>query len=127
MRMVPIQSIAPDENMNRAETLMWRYNQANPEAEYYPDIPAYYFQRDGKKLYFEGDDYSAFVQKAGQIALKQINNAFRHGLLNENKPTEKDIDLIKKIFAKGTEGGKGRYVQKKAVFRIMRHEEYHNS
>ena len=98
MRLVPIQSVAPDENMNKAERLIWQYNQDHPDAEYYPNVPAFYFQRDGKKLYMTGEDYQEFSRKAGELALKQINNAFRHGLLNESKPTEKDIALIKKIF-----------------------------
>jgi hypothetical protein len=98
MRLVPIKSVSPDDNMNRAEKLMWKYNMTHPGAEYYPDVPAYYFQRDGKKLYTTGKYWDEFAQKSGQLALKQINNAFKHGLLNEKKPTEKDIDLIKKIF-----------------------------
>ena len=98
MRLIPIKSVSPDDNMNRAEKLMWKYNVTHPGAEYYPDVPAYYFQRDGKKLYTTGKYWDEFVQRSGQLALKQINNAFKHGLLNENKPTEKDIELIKKIF-----------------------------
>ena len=98
MRLVPIKSVSPDDNMNRAERLMWKYNMTHPGEEYYPDVPAYYFQRDGKKLYMTGKYWDEFAQKSGQLALKQINNAFKHGLLNERKPTEKDIDLIKKIF-----------------------------
>ena len=100
MRLIPIQAITPDENMNRAELLMWRYNQLNPDEPYYPAMPAYYFTRDGKKLYFSGDNYTDYATESGQLALKQINNAFRHGLLNENNPTKEDIELIKKIFSR---------------------------
>lgn len=100
MRLIPIQAITPDENMNRAELLMWRYNQLNPDEPYYPAVPAYYFTRDGKKLYFSGDNYTDYATESGQLALKQINNAFRHGLLDENNPTKEDIELIKKIFSR---------------------------
>ena len=100
MRLIPIQAITPDENMNRAELLMWRYNQLNPDDPYYPAVPAYYFTRDGKKLYFSGDNYTDYATESGQLALKQINNAFRHGLLDENNPTKEDIELIKKIFSR---------------------------
>ena len=100
MRLVPIQSITPDENMNKAERLIWQYNQSHQDAEYYPDVPAFYFKRDGKKLYMTGENYQEFSRKSGELALRQINNAFRHGLLHENNPTEKDIDLIKKIFTR---------------------------
>lgn len=99
-RLIPIKYVDPGENVDRAEALMMRYNHTHPEAEYYPGIPAYYFQRDGQKLYMEGKNYDEFQKRAGELAHKQINNAFRHGLLNEQKPTEKDIKLIKSIFTK---------------------------
>ena len=113
MRLVPIKSVSPDDNMNRAEKLMWKYNMTHPGAEYYPDVPAYYFQRDGKKLYTTGKYWDEFAQKSGQLALKQINNAFKHGLLNENKPTEKDIELIKKIFQRARKEVRDEMYEKK--------------
>jgi len=113
MRLVPIKSVSPDDNMNRAEKLMWKYNMTHPGEEYYPDVPAYYFQRDGKKLYTTGKYWDEFAQKSGQLALKQINNAFKHGLLNERKPTEKDIDLIKKIFQRARKEVRDEMYEKK--------------
>ena len=97
-RLIPLQPISPDSSMNRAERLMWKYNQRHPENEFWPSVPAYYFSRNGKKGYFTGNDYQEFARESGQLALKQINNAFRHGLLNEQNPTERDIKLIRKIF-----------------------------
>lgn len=99
-RLLPTQRITPADNMNQAEQLMWNWNNNNPGKEYYPDVPAYYFQRNKKKYYFARDDYQQFVRESGQLALRQINNAFRHGLLNMNNPKERDIKLIKSIFAK---------------------------
>lgn len=99
-RLIPLQPISPDSSMNRAERLMWEYNQRHPENEFWPSVPAYYFSRDGKKGYFTGNDYQEFARESGQLALKQINNAFRHGLLNDKNPTERDIKLIRKIFSR---------------------------
>ena len=99
-RLIPLQPISPDSSMNRAERLMWEYNQRHPENEFWPSVPAYYFSRDGKKGYFTGNDYQEFARESGQLALKQINNAFRHGLLNDKNPTEQDIKLIRKIFSR---------------------------
>ena len=99
-RLIPIKYVDPGENVNRAERLMMRYNQAHPNDEYYPGIPAYYFQRDGQKLYMEGANYDEFQKRSGELAHKQIENAFRHGLLNASNPSEKDIKLIKKIFTR---------------------------
>ena len=112
MRFIPIKPVNPDSNMNKAELLIWNYNQANPEKEYYPDVPSYYFQRNSKKLYFEGKDYSDFVRESGQLALKQINYAFSHGLLKANKPTEKDIALIKKIFTRARKEVRDQFIRK---------------
>lgn len=113
MRLIPIKSVSPDDNMNRAERLMWKYNMTHPGEEYYPDVPAYYFQRDGQKLYTTGKYWDEFAQKSGQLALKQINNAFKHGLLNERKPTEKDIELIKKIFSRARKEVRDEMYQRK--------------
>ncbi len=115
MRMIPIQPVKPDANMNQAEELIWRYNQDHPDSEYYPDVPAYYFQRGGQKLYFNNEQYQDFARDAGQLALKQINAAIRSGQLNVRKPTERDIELIKKIFTQARKEvrdrmyGKGEY------------------
>lgn len=99
-RLVPIQQIEPEQHMNPAERLILNWNSLHPGQEYYPDVPQNSFERNGKRLYFGNDDYYIFSRESGQLALKQIRNAFRHGLLNERKPGAKDIELIKKIFTR---------------------------
>jgi hypothetical protein len=99
-RLLPVQAVSADSNMNDAERLIWNWNHNNPNNEYYPDVPSYYFRRNNKKYYFSGEDYQQFAKESGQLALRQINNALRHGLLNIDNPTEKDIKLIKSIFTK---------------------------
>lgn len=99
-RLVPIQQIEPEQHMNPAERLILNWNSLHPGQEYYPDVPQNSFERNGKRLYFGNDDYYIFSRESGQLALKQIRNAFRHGLLNERQPGAKDIELIKKIFTR---------------------------
>ena len=99
-RLFAIQTVTPDDNMNQAEQLLWNWNKSNPANAYWPDVPAYYFQKNNRKYYFTGDNYRQFAQESGRLALQQINNAFRHGLLNANNPSEQDIKLIKSIFTK---------------------------
>ena len=99
-RLFAIQTATPDDNMNQAEQLLWNWNKSNPANAYWPDVPAYYFQKNNRKYYFTGDNYRQFAQESGRLALQQINNAFRHGLLNANNPSEQDIKLIKSIFTK---------------------------
>ena len=96
---MPIRPI-PAGDMNRAERLMWNWNRENPDREYYPSVPAYWTVRNGRRIYFSGDNYQELARESGQLALKQIENAFRHGLLNAERPREKDIKLIKNIFTK---------------------------
>ena len=98
-RLLAIQAV-PAGNMNDAELLMWNWNKNNPNDEYYPDVPSYYFKRNNKKYYFNRDYYQKFARESGQLALKQINNALLHGLLNVDNPTARDIKLIKSIFSK---------------------------
>lgn len=99
-RLLPTKRITPDKNMNNAELLIWNWNMANPDDEYYPDVPSYYFKRNNRKYYFSGENYQRYVRESGQLALKQINNAFKRGLLNADNPQERDIKLIKSIFSK---------------------------
>lgn len=99
-RLIPVKYIDPDQNMTRAEKLIMRYNQQHPDEPYYPGIPAYYFQRNGQKFYMEGANYQEFQKRAGALALRQLENAFRHRVLNADRPTARDIKIIKGVFTK---------------------------
>ena len=88
----------PDKNMANADRLLFNYAKANPESAYYPDVPSYFFRHKGKVVYFTGDNYQEYAKDSGELAHKQINNAIRHGLLNVNNPSERDIKIIKGIF-----------------------------
>ena len=88
----------PDENMGNVDRLLFNYAKQNPESAYYPDVPSYFFRHNGKVIYFTANNYQEYAKDSGELAHKQINNAIKHGFLNVEKPTEKDIKIIKGIF-----------------------------
>ena len=99
-RIVALNPQSPDENMEKADRLLFNYAKQNPESAFYPDVPSYFFRHNGKVVYFTGDNYQEYAKDSGELAHKQINNAIKHGILNVEKPTEKDIKIIKGIFQK---------------------------
>ena len=99
-RILPIKRVRGDDSMDQAEQLVWNYNMRNPNAEWYPTIPQPRFTKDGKKYYFDGEDYTDYAIESGKLAHRQINNAIRAGRLNVSRPDEDDIKLIKKIFSR---------------------------
>jgi hypothetical protein len=60
---------------------------------------------------FTGDNYQEYAKDSGELAHKQINNAIKHGILNVEKPTEKDIKIIKGIFQKSRKLVKQRLIK----------------
>jgi hypothetical protein len=111
---VKVQSGVSD--MDKAETLVWNYNQRNPDEAWYPSIPRNTFTVNKKKLYLAGDDYRDYAVDAGKLAHRQINNAIRAGYLNVNNPDKKDIDLIKKIFTRARKETQQKYIRKAKEF-----------
>jgi hypothetical protein len=103
-------------DMDKAETLVWNYNQRNPDEAWYPSIPRNTFTVNKKKLYLAGDDYRDYAVDAGKLAHRQINNAIRAGYLNVNNPGKKDIDLIKKIFTRARKETQQKYIRKAKEF-----------
>lgn len=111
---VKVQSGVSD--MDKAETLVWNYNQRNPDEAWYPSIPRNTFTVNKKKLYLAGDDYRDYAVDSGKLAHRQINNAIRAGYLNVNNPDKKDIDLIKKIFTRARKETQQKYIRKAKEF-----------
>jgi hypothetical protein len=110
-RLLPVKRV--DSNMDKAELLIWNYNRRNPNEEYYPNIPRNTFTHNGVKMYFAGEDYREFAEQAGQLAHKQINNAIRAGRLNVDNPTDKDIELIRKVFTRARKETQQKFIQQK--------------
>ena len=95
---LPVNPVNPDKNMDEAERLIWNYNRKIPDKPYYPDVPAYHFRRNGKTLYFTGEDYQEFARESGQMAHKRILGAIRSGRLRVENPRMQDIVLIRKFY-----------------------------
>ena len=95
---LPVNPVNPDKNMDDAERLIWNYNRKMPDKPYYPDVPDYYFRRNGKTLYFSGEDYQEFARESGQMAHKRILGAIRSGRLRVENPGTADIILIRKFY-----------------------------
>lgn len=95
---LPVNPVNPDKNMDDAERLIWNYNRKMPDKPYYPDVPDYYFRRNGKTLYFTGEDYQQFARESGQMAHKRILGAIRSGRLRVENPGTPDIILIRKFY-----------------------------
>jgi hypothetical protein len=110
-RIVALNPQSPDENMEKADRLLFNYAKQNPESAFYPDVPSYFFRHNGKVVYFTGDNYQEYAKDSGELAHKQINNAIKHGILNVEKPTEKDIKIIKGIFQKSRKLVKQRLIK----------------
>jgi hypothetical protein len=99
---------------DKVKKLLLNYNyKSNPDAPYWPDIPKNTFTYKGEKCYFGNEDYHDFAVQSGKLAKKQLDNAVRRGLLNVNKPTEKDIKLIKNVFNRARKQVKEKFVQQK--------------
>lgn len=109
MRLLSVQSAAPDRAMDQADRLLWDYNRRNPETAYWPGLPAYYLKQGNRTLYIEGEDYAAFARDAGQLAHKAILSEIRSGSLNVKNPGEEDIKRIKLLFAKARQTAKEKY------------------
>ena len=111
-RLLPIKRVEADKNMDRAEKLIWNYNIHNPNEEYYPGIPRNTFVVNKQKMYLAGKDYHDFAVDAGKLAHRQLNNAINAGYLNVDNPTEKDIELIKKVFSRARKETRKKYIDK---------------
>ncbi len=111
-RLLAIKAFDADDNMDKAEKLIWDYNKKNPENPWYPDLPAAAFKLNGKKVYLAGEDYQNYAIDSGKLAHRQINNAIRAGRLKLRNPDEQDIELVKKIFSRARKETKQKYLRK---------------
>lgn len=115
-RLLAIRAFDADDNMDKAEKLIWDYNKKNPENQWYPDLPAAAFKLNGKKVYLAGEDYQNYAIDSGKLAHRQINNAIRAGKLKLRNPDEQDIELVKKIFSRARKETKQKYLRKAKEF-----------
>ena len=83
-----------------ADKLLRNYNKQHADAPYFPDNPKNKVIVAKQKIELTPEQYYEYAQGSGQMAHKQIENLIRHGALNVNNPTEKDVKKIKSIITK---------------------------
>ena len=108
--LVPVSRRNIDES-HPGKRLILRYNASHPDAQWWGSLPNYQFTHEKRKYYLGNEDYHDFAVESGKLAEKQIQYAMRHGLLNVNNPGEKDIDLVKKIFARARKETRMKYLR----------------
>ena len=96
------------------EQLIWNYNKT-AETPYWPSLPSPYFQVNGKK--YEVANYDAYAIRAGQLAQKAMLQAVKQRRLNVSNPTQRDIDLLRKVFTAARKQAKLEAMQHKQVIR----------
>ena len=96
------------------EQLIWNYNKT-AETPYWPSLPSPYFQVNGKK--YEVANYDAYAIRAGQLAHKAMLQAVKQRRLNVSNPTQRDIDLLRKVFTAARKQAKLEAMQHKQVIR----------
>ena len=94
------------------KNMILRYNNANPDSAYWPNIPSNKFKANGENAFFESEDYQEYLIDSGKLAKKQLDNAIRSGALNISNPTEKDMELVKKVFQRARKETRKKFIAK---------------
>ena len=108
---VPVNRTAIDED-HPGKRLLLNYNASHPENQWWGSIPNYRFTHNKERYYFDNEVYHQFAAEAGKLAEKQIFNAVRHGVIHPDNPTEKDIEVMKKIFTRARKETREKFFRK---------------
>jgi len=95
--------------------IITKWNWTHPEEEWHPSEPAWKGSIGGKKYQMDSETYHDYCVDAGKLADRQINNAVRHRLINPGKPTEAQMELMKKIFSRARKETKERYIRQRRI------------
>jgi hypothetical protein len=98
---MPIYTTQP-EGMAPAEQLIWRWNQANPNEQYWPELPAWWIRQDGETRYLSAEEHLEYAKLAGRYA-KEMTDRYIQSGLNTNTPGKADIRRVEAIFSKARE------------------------
>lgn len=77
------------------DRVLMRWNMRNPDDEYLPGAPSKYYTLDGKRHYLTDKEYAQLAKLAGEEARRLVETRE----LNDESPTQADIDKIKRDFA----------------------------
>lgn len=91
--LIPI-AVVKQKDLHEIDKLILNYNRTHINAPYYPTIGNWTW---GDK-YMDTKQYDEFCKRAGERAEKELSRLIRQGTLDVEKPSEKDIERIKKVF-----------------------------
>lgn len=112
--LVPIEKKDASSGHNGTD-IITKWNWTHPEEEWHPSEPAWKGSIGGKKYQMDSETYHDYCVDAGKLADRQINNAVRHRLINPGKPTEAQMELMKKIFSRARKETKERYIRQRRI------------
>ena len=88
------------ESMKAVDKFVWNWNQNNPNDQYWPTMPQWWFKRNNKTVYMTAEQYNRYARSAGKLARRNIEIAIREGLIkNINKPSSDDLKIYKKMIS----------------------------
>jgi hypothetical protein len=98
---VPSKTKAAERLPGRERILFnWNKKQKSEEDQYWPQVPAWYYKKDGKNVYMSREEYAKYAERAGKYSKAAIDEAIQTGRLNVNNPTVNDIEIYKNIISK---------------------------
>lgn len=97
------------EDIFRGDRVILAWNNQNPDNEYNPSPHAYHYQVKGQTKYWSDEDYAEFCRLAGERARELVETNY----LNVDRPTEADLDKIKKAITAGRKWARAQLLQRK--------------
>jgi len=104
-------------NATNLDRMIINYNNTHPNTEYYPSyktrsqLQAELRRSRGlKKIEVTEDEWHRYMKVRGQIALKIAQNRIRW---NFNKPTDAEIEKLRRVFTMATRRAKQDLIQQK--------------
>lgn len=91
----PVKTMPDD--MEKVDQLVMNYNLKNPNEEWWPNLPQYWYKKSGKTHYMNKEQYHSYAKRAGRLAKGKIDSMIQKGRLNVKNPTKRDITVIRKI------------------------------
>ncbi len=95
----PVYTAKPGD-MADADRLIWNYNRANPNDQYWPTVPSPRRTVSGKTQWMTADQHYRYTVRAGQLARAKVDELIRDGRLNPDSPGQRDAKILKKVFSR---------------------------
>ena len=93
--LVPVKTQESDK-ATKLDRLILNYNNAHPDAQFYPAPPPRSFKRSDGTLQVPPKLYEQFAQKAGQMSARILENM----QLNADNPSSRDMKILREVISK---------------------------